>query len=92
MKRTPTPWHLEATWDEHCDISIWSDDDSVIEWTETISHKEKEKANAEFIVRAVNNHENLLDALKATLDFLDKGLYMNTARMARAAIKQAEES
>lgn len=65
---TKTPWTLEASFDGYCDINIMSGDDAVIEWTENIDHKDREKANAEFIVKAVNSHVPLLKALELLLE------------------------
>ena len=51
-----------------------------------VENTENPVADAAFIVRAVNNHYQLLEALKAVVE--DDGFGMS---MAIAAIKQAEE-
>jgi len=55
------------------------------------------KANAAFIVKAVNNHENLLEALKGLINappFIDNGTDMTESLQAKinasVAIKEAE--
>lgn len=54
---------------------------------------EEHKANAEFIVRAVNNHDNLLDELKKTVRFLSVELGKDHPFVlsAEEAIKEAEK-
>jgi hypothetical protein len=68
-KHTPTPWKIDqyetvvGTTDEAFEIaSCWTANSGI--------HKDfKEcRANAEFIVRACNAHDNLVRALRSTLD------------------------
>lgn len=48
-----------------------------------------EEATAEFIVHIGNSHSQLVEALKATLPYIDESLQLG--KMIRAALKAAEE-
>ena len=66
MNHTPTPWHLHKVSER--DYNIGDSNDSCIAtayWNE---------ANAEFIVKACNSHDALLEALKAFEHAFDSGL------------------
>lgn len=95
-QHTPTPWKLKT--DDHLDgTSIYSNeiyitslegDDNPHQQKLGFRPVEEQKANAAFIVRAVNSHEALLDALKTARErFVREG--MTTANIDEA-IKQAE--
>lgn len=68
VKHTPTPWHTESTsiCSEHWRIAYCIGYDPIIPG---VSIRECH-ANAEFIVRACNYHDALLDALKGLSDLL----------------------
>lgn len=68
-KHTPTPWQVtEGSQSAHCCFGnsiIGSDCSPVCETITSFSGQDElEKANAAFIVRAVNSHDTLVDALK----------------------------
>lgn len=67
-KHTPTPWTFtNQTTDERpwCVITIKdATDDVVIQREYHINDAQKEEANAAYIVKAVNCHEQLVKALK----------------------------
>ncbi len=60
-KRTPTPWSLDEGRPGCFEICA-ADTLSII--AETLSKGVRDKANAAYIVRAVNAHEKMLSALK----------------------------
>lgn len=70
MKHTPTPWHLQAN--THVpNVGIYRDvtEKGDVHGTWEViafldNDMERARANAEFIVRAVNSHEALLEAAK----------------------------
>jgi len=65
-KHTPTPWHIRS-YTNYKGFSIWEERGSkcVCErWDNLEGQQEINKANAEFIVRAVNSHQALLDACR----------------------------
>lgn len=71
-KRTPGPW--EARWNEtnkRCHLGHWyfvghsSESPTQYENVHLRNKSGRAAANAEFIVRAVNSHEALVEALKA---------------------------
>jgi len=76
MKHTPTPWHFTKEVDEMGN-PVWDittdpvDDGWII--AHTLTQSKEDKANASFIVRAVNAHEALVEALEAALNMLDNG-------------------
>lgn len=79
MKHTPTPWiYLK---DVNSPLYV-------IENGEIIVGRVDTKANAEFIVRAVNNHEALLKAAKLMLKLLESD--GSTHYQWRNIIKEAE--
>lgn len=100
-KHTPTPWRHNA-------LIIWGPNDEIVADVQHLGETLKFKnpnvcpANAEFIVRAVNAHEELLDACKVMLghycvtgnDAFDRAekdpiIHARAERM-RAAIAKAE--
>lgn len=89
MKHTPTPWRMEI--EDEGFISIFGSrlnqtcGDQV---ALTPMKKDEDKANAEFILRAVNSHEALLAAAKHMRDTLEhQGM---TRILWNEAIAQAE--
>jgi len=87
-KRTPSPWTLESgravgsVIAEVGDYSITAPDD-VHDW----SNNFVEQADAEFIVRACNAHDELLEACKLLLSGADD--YQTGVAEAEAAIAKA---
>jgi len=71
------------------DVLLISDDKMEVarmEWA-AITDDDDGMVNAEFIVRCVNNHDDLLAALKC---LMDRGFTMATESIARRAIAKAE--
>ena len=100
MKHTPTPWKVGLI--TKSGDSVYVDVSQDIEEVEVpiagLLHHDTE-ANAAFIVKAVNNHYQLLEALekivRQTEDMIPPFRAMGADQMmkvARKAIKQAEES
>ena len=68
MKHSKLPWYVDSQWDKRVDgyaIKSYSD---VIGWTAYLGGTNLPKANAAFIVKAVNSHEILVNLLKDTLN------------------------
>ena len=65
LKHTPTPWN-NLFWQPH---KIVKDGKDI---AMTIGDNPESTANASFIVKAVNNHSDLLDALKSAVAFIDQ--------------------
>ena len=103
-EHTPTPWQVCCATDDTCgryDIDAWDTDESV---TVASCHAQYEghnsEANAKLIVRAVNSHQILIDALREMLepgeigldDLLELGYLPEpqSAAKARAALALAE--
>jgi hypothetical protein len=76
--------HAPTPWDVKCEDSIWSG----YEWVADTGNA----ANAEFIVRAVNSHDDLICALKVLRGFMppsgddniDAALNLADAALAKA--------
>lgn len=58
-QHTPTPWHIKEGWDGH----VFGPKDEMIT-RGTDCRTSSSKTNAEFIVRAVNSYEALLEFAK----------------------------
>lgn len=102
---TPTPWHHSKNFQSTGCVAVRDHDGDAIAYTtcerQEYGHKQNDleaKANAAFIVLAVNSHEQLVAALELILP-LAKGYvathqvgsnadYIETARAALAAAKQ----
>ena len=65
-EHTPTPW-MVTSWDDRTTISPVNEDAVIATlWPFMRAHGDlPHEANAAFIVKAVNMHEELVDALKA---------------------------
>ena len=64
MKHTKLPWYVDNQWDKRVDgyaIKSYSD---VIGWTAYLGGTTLPKENAAFIVKAVNNHYQLVETLE----------------------------
>ena len=103
MTHTPTPWHVSAHWDSYYSpyYLLHGDVPADNEQTAT-SIRDQHEANAAFIVRCCNSHDELVKALEELLEDCDgwsnpeTGAYrlfhptmasLNKARKALAAAK-----
>ena len=89
-EHTDLPWKLEECdlhEEKHIDIRM-VDADFLVACISDIT-----KANAEYIVRACNSHDDLLAACKAMITDFDLGEHSieNSLKMMRAAIAKAQE-
>lgn len=92
VKHTPTPWHLQSNF-------AWSDESkdrgAVFEChlvTGTHVPEDQNKANAAYIVRAVNAHEELIGLLKRIAQSVGcSGLGGSLPEEIRQAIAKAEK-
>lgn len=88
VKHTPTPWHVER------DDNVVSCDGTLIAAAYGVYPKEYDRtsaaSDAEFIVRAVNCHEELLWALKTVLDSM--GALSNPTELGGWAISERDQS
>lgn len=100
MKHTPTPWkHKETEMHRHIITGKVSDgSEEIAEVNDLWVNPGTMKANAEFICKAVNNHDKLLSALKLMVKACivakhpeDRGVFFKIQEQARDAIKSAEE-
>jgi hypothetical protein len=90
---TPGPWRYEKRGDGS--VGIWAQNDTkVIGMTAgwESEFEEPTEANAEFIVRACNSHDELLEALHRTLALLPGRADWPAVVFARAAIAKATGS
>jgi hypothetical protein len=94
---SPLPWHIGPLSDELFQLEI-RNAEYVVALATDIGN-DRQRANAEFIVRAANNHYALLEALEAALPLLqnvhsaDYGKARRVAEIesaARAAIARAK--
>ena len=74
MEHTPIPWEIHAWADDHNSVRICQPDHSTergclpVAEAEILGRdREEAEANAAFIVRAVNNHTQLLAALEGLM-------------------------
>ena len=95
MEATPRPWSFEWTDDEHYGEGTISDNHGHIiaivcgsnhaEWRDSEDDGEGEfKANAALIVKAVNSHQALVDALNKAQE--DINWMLNNARFLNPAV------
>lgn len=65
VTHTPTPWHLEKSGYTQTSVYIYSEIGKPLAHTVTPDFGlDEQEANAAFIVRAVNSHDTLVDAIK----------------------------
>jgi hypothetical protein len=64
-KHTPTPWSKSRIASHAPQFSIYGDDDA--RDLAVVGYVENAEANAEFIVKAVNHHDELVAALELAL-------------------------
>ena len=86
-KATPRPWTLAGEYMVGMGKRPVASTDVYNSNQDTMRHREENQANAQLIVRAVNNHEALVEALR----MIDK-LYHSedgAGAIARAALKKA---
>jgi len=77
IAHTPTPWKA-VTVNGEPNQSMILDGEGFNHWVAHIQHNgeympEKQKANADFIVKAVNSHEDLIWALKTAIEIICDG-------------------
>jgi len=102
MEHTPGPWHVtndqysSALFGNHIGFTIKSWDGRLlrdvcnITLNNAVGIPEAErKANAQFIVRACNCHDELLEACRLTLDILDN---ITTDNFSKGGDKPAREA
>lgn len=83
-KHTPAPWHVDETGVEYNTISPYIMNSENVQLAATCTPKGYEgvichKANAAFIVKAVNNHELLLNYCKEALSYLERAARLGFA-------------
>ena len=100
VKHVPTPWEMYLDGDSdkwhigsYASVSLGKN----VAIAETVDNrplyqasKEEQKANAAFIVRAVNSHEALLEIAKHALFLERNSRYPEWAEKIQKAIEQAE--
>ena len=91
MKHTPTPWEV-AYLDKNGQRVIRAEHIEIATcWHHCVGSIEKEmEANAKLIVRCVNSHDELIDALETILDLSYDDVFV-MKDVARAALKKATE-
>ncbi len=76
MKHTELPWEYKPSGGNHRNYEIWGKNGETITkmftWLDSDNYQEQ-IANAAFIVKAVNNHEKLLGALKDLMESISGG-------------------
>lgn len=99
-KHSPTPWHIEPKqWDHGATIAIMAADNLMAAEISPLNPEDEpdmltaerdpaDQANAEFIVRAVNSHEVLLEAAKEAYRAILQGESQFTP-IARKALEKA---
>ncbi len=107
MKHTPTPWYISTVstglirTEDNSEVIDYKIKHSLSDYESVqigqigyvFLDNETSKANAEFIVRAVNTHNELLEACKLALEFMESvnnGLSYRALKI-KKAIEQAEE-
>ena len=77
MTHTPTPYHVQDNWHPDIEGSVWIDSRTTEKPALAMS-----KANAAFIVRACNSHDQLVEALLGFIHLVeeDKILANDTGR------------
>ena len=83
MEHTPTPWNLYGDY-----IIKDNKNRNLITLSNKLGYDEN-KVNGEFIVRAVNNHEKLLEIAKASLEYLSHYGPVETYKEVEQAIAKA---
>lgn len=87
LKHTPTPWRYDPLYKNSAlvvadqDNEVFPYQDMCIECHSANGGPEQNKSNAEFIVRAVNNHQALLDACRILVHEARGVLYMGEAEL-----------
>jgi len=66
VSHTPTPWKVTTTNEVWMSSVCGSDGDEI---AQCFKFKNESEANAAFIVRAVNSHEELLEAAKSLIKY-----------------------
>jgi len=89
-KPTPTPWATDSKWDQVLDGVAIRSGGNLIAKAMYLGGTDQAKANAALIVRAVNAHEAMKEALKRLLFDAFEDAHPEAVKMARAALKLAE--
>jgi hypothetical protein len=69
-KHSPMPWYA-ACWSSHAANTVLVDDASALTGKRTIAECDREE-DADFIVRACNAHEQLVDVVKEMMQLGDR--------------------
>ncbi len=85
---SPLPWKVEPAKGTLCAWLIATEDKVVAFVAQILASNSEEDANAQLIIRAVNNHESLLSACKLALD--DESTSSAVRIALEAAIQKAE--
>lgn len=87
LEHTPTPWHYDG---EYIRTGLNRfDPETKVQIIAEINDTENWEANAAFIVRAVNSHENLLAMMKTAIIDIENGSLGNALSVLRFAIAKA---
>ena len=77
-QHTKTPWHVDAgDKPEEILIRAWPEDEGFDICSFAVDETDSAAANAAFIVKAVNNHVDLVNSLATLLDMADTEPGMN---------------
>ena len=99
MEATARPWKIGPSHTNDWAIRETSPDNECVAITVEVSPFEAAKANAELIVRAVNSHDQVVEALKLAAKYVNKMVAddvkmaippANALRVIELAIRQAE--
>lgn len=85
--------HSELPWNAYAELNIENSKGEFVASCGVNGRTDKSKANVNFIVRCVNNHEKLLEASRAAFkELLQHGVYDGkTIKLLMQAIQSAEE-
>jgi hypothetical protein len=86
-QHTPTPWEPHEDWNKTVEIFGGDPPDKFKNVTDNLSWED-----AAFIVRAVNAHEELLDACKYVLHRLESGKEIVAGKLIHAIAKAEAQS
>ena len=93
-KATPRPWRTQATWPHLVHGGPHNRQIADTREAHCTCYTEEEAANAALIVKAVNAHDALVEALRAVeADYMDRGdcaLHTKLGTTIRAALALAE--
>jgi hypothetical protein len=91
MKHEPTPWHFNPDFNYEGNAVIQAKDNfhiaTVNKFAESFGDG-KHKANAAFIVKAVNNHEKLVEKLKALVNMIEFDAKQNDTNLGEIVLEE----